>query len=251
MFLISVSSLSHQPVTNNKDKKKRSRHDGTRWSTGYSNRVTDIRVRSPPPSRLALLTLSPRNSSYKTDPLYQRYYTYAYSAFIGLCVLTAVPYLVRGLRNGYYRTGWQVGEYDAPTMRKEELIVSEQDEDPASASASASATAAALPTPAPPRKYSPHSRLWTTIHACIQSATMPSIPIPTIITVPTLAALVRGGTTQLADCCRKGYIGLTLGQMIIVAAYTAGVIVCSVQGAELTYNANRPGECASLVVAFL
>lgn len=97
-------------------------------------------------------------------------------------------------------------------------------------------------TPAPPRRYAVHSRLLITLHACAQSLFSGTLPIPTVDLSPRfLGRLIKEGGTQLADCCRKGYIGLTVGQMIIVAAYTAGVILCSVQGAQLKFTANRPG----------
>ncbi|KAJ9101116.1 hypothetical protein QFC21_003334 [Naganishia friedmannii] len=190
-----------------------------------------------PPSFPTELTLLP-NSSYKTAPKYQRYYTYAWTACTGLCVLAALPYLFRGVKSGYWRTGWHVGEYDATPERKEELMFHSDE------GAVGDETRPAAPTPAPPRRYSRHSRILTVLHACIQSATLPSIPIPTITALPTLAVFVRGGGTQLADCCRKGYVGLTVGQMVIVAAYAVGVVLCSVQGAQLEYNANRPGFLA-------
>lgn len=100
-------------------------------------------------------------------------------------------------------------------------------------------------TPSPPRRYAPHSRLAIFLSACAQTAFSGTLPIPTFTLTPSfLARLVREGGTQLADCCRKGYIGLTTGQIIIVATYAAGVLVCTLQGADLGYNANRPGFLA-------
>lgn len=196
------------------------------------------------PSRANLgLTPPPTPSSYATDPKYQRYYTYAWTASTATCILGSVPYLVRAFRNGYWRKGYMVNE------RVSAVAVVTGSEKTAAQGNERDTTAAAVVeagpiTPAPPRRYALHSRAMIAAHACAQSCFSGTVPLP----VPAfdlgprfLARLMKQGGTQLADCCRKGYVGLTVGQVLIVAAYAVGVIVCSVQGAELKFNANRPG----------
>jgi hypothetical protein len=173
-------------------------------------------------------------SSYATDPKYQRYYTYAWTAFTACCILGSVPYLVRGLGSGYWRKGYMVNERVGGVSISEKTLVQGKEREPSDETPI---------TPAPPRRYAVHSRLLITAHACAQSLFSGTLPVPTFDLSPRfLTRLMKEGGTQLADCCRKGYVGLTVGQMIIVAAYAAGVIVCSVQGAELNFNANRPGR---------
>ncbi|KAJ9100909.1 hypothetical protein QFC20_005325 [Naganishia adeliensis] len=178
--------------------------------------------------------------SYATDPKYQRYYTHAWTAFTATCILGSVPYLVRAFGNGYWRKGYMVNERVGAVAGTEKTIIEGKDREQCCNDADETPI-----TPAPPRRYAVHSRLLITLHACAQSLFSGTLPIPTVDLSPRfLGRLIKEGGTQLADCCRKGYIGLTVGQVIIVAAYTAGVILCSVQGAQLKFNANRPGFLA-------
>lgn len=55
---------------------------------------------------------------------------------------------------------------------------------------------------------------------------------------------VRLWKSQVADCCRRSYFSLGVGQIVLVAAYMAAVIACFTVGAPLTQNSNRPGFIA-------
>jgi hypothetical protein len=107
-----------------------------------------------------------------------------------------------------------------------------------------SSTAAPRPLGSTPRLYNPLTRIRTTIRAIIQSITLLSIPSLTISFRP--LAGIRGlsslGTTTLADCCRKSYLSLTIGQMVLVLSYAALVGVCIRMDAQLSQNSNRAGE---------
>lgn len=159
-----------------------------------------------------------------------------------------MPYLLRSFGNGYWRKGYFIDERIEGGDGFEAVADTEIEERKTtngSEKCCARLNDSAPITPAPPRRYAPHSRLLITLGAISQSLFSGTLPIPTITLTPGfLARLIREGGTQLADCCRKGYIGLTVGQMIIVGAYAAGVLVCTLQGAQLSFNANRPGFLA-------
>lgn len=55
---------------------------------------------------------------------------------------------------------------------------------------------------------------------------------------------------RTADCCRKRYLPLTVGQLVIVLGYTAAVLVCILKDAELSQNSNRAGEHPSVISPF-
>lgn len=78
-----------------------------------------------------------------------------------------------------------------------------------------------------PRKQGFLARLALMCHSMLQSATVASVPIH---------------RAKNADCCRKRYLPLGVGQLVIVLGYAAAVIVCIVKDAELSQNSNRAGE---------
>jgi ferric-chelate reductase len=67
-----------------------------------------------------------------------------------------------------------------------------------------------------------------------QSVTLFTLPMPSI----TL------WKSQVADCCRRSYFSLSLGQIIIVAAYLAAAIACFTVNVPLVENSNRAGFLA-------
>ena len=45
-----------------------------------------------------------------------------------------------------------------------------------------------------------------------------------------------------ADCCRRMYLPLSAGQVILVLGYLGAVIGCLIKDAQLATNSNRAGE---------
>ncbi len=110
-------------------------------------------------------------------------------------------------------------------------------------------TATPPPLGSTPKRYNPFTRVTTTIQAIIQSMTLLSIPSLTISFRPLvkLSGLSSLGATTLAECCRKSYLSLTVGQMFLVLAYAAVVGVCIRMDAQLSQNSNRAGEFDTLL----
>lgn len=80
----------------------------------------------------------------------------------------------------------------------------------------------------------PLARSATAAWAVWQSATLFTLPMPS----------VRVWKSQVADCCRRSYFSLGVGQLLIVAGYLAAAIACFTVGAQLKENPNRPGFIA-------
>jgi len=93
----------------------------------------------------------------------------------------------------------------------------------------------------PTRKDTTLYRLERRLWAIWQSFTLSTLPMPRI-------HLFR---SKLVERCRRGYFSLSIGQTLLVLAYIGAVIACSVIGAQLTLNANRPGMSLNLRLEFI
>ncbi len=168
------------------------------------------------------------SSSYAVDPEWQKYFTFTWTAAVALAVLLSVPYLVNAARSRDLFRGYLIQETLSPLTSTSRI----------------STTTTPRPLGSTPKRYNPFTRVTTTVRAIIQSIILLSIPSLTISFRPLakLSRLSALGTTTLADCCRKSYLSLTIGQMFLVLSYAALVGVCIRMEAQLSQNSNRAGE---------
>lgn len=54
------------------------------------------------------------------------------------------------------------------------------------------------------------------------------------------------GGTGVQDCCRRNYLSMNVGQVVVALIYVAGVWVCVVKDAQLKSNPNRFGESVAV-----
>lgn len=142
------------------------------------------------------------------DQAWQRTFTWVWVGFAGVCVILAFPALVRSMVTLRLFKGYFIAESLDGRRRREVQTVSR---------------------PGGPRKLSRSRRVHARICAVVQSTALATSPLP--------AFLSKG-----ADCCRKSYLPISLGQLIIVLGYIGAVVACLVKDAQLSTNSNRAGQ---------
>lgn len=159
-------------------------------------------------------------SSYEVDPKWQRKFTIIWCSVLAFTTVASIPWVVHAWRNRTLYKGLSIRE--SLKDRAPEQV--ERD--------------------APPpriRRNTLGAKVVRLGQAIWQSVTLWTIPAPSVL------------WKRAGDCCRRSYLSLSVGQIVLVCAYIAAVIACFTVGAELTDNSNRPGflAVAQLPVVFL
>lgn len=159
-------------------------------------------------------------SSYEIDPKWQRKFTIIWCSVLAFSTVVSIPWVIRAYRNGTLYKGLAIRE-------------SLKDRVPKQVKHS---------TPSPPaRRNGFGAKMVHLLQAVWQTITLWTLPAPTFL------------WKRVGDCCRRSYLSLSIGQIILVCAYIAAVIACFCVGAELKDTPNRPGflAVAQLPVIFL
>lgn len=139
------------------------------------------------------------------DPKWQKNFTIIWTSVLAFTTVASLPWVYRAARRRRLYAGLMIREsLDAPTSEKQ----------------CTQRKRTALPI------RGQHLRsVW-------QSFTLPT---------PALSSLPFA---KVADCCRRSYLSLSIGQWVLVLAYMAATIACFTVGTDFAQNANRPGYIA-------
>lgn len=149
------------------------------------------------------------NRTKTVDPMWQRHFTIMWTSILAFTTVASLPWVYRAARRGRLYAGLAIRESLDSTPSEKGKGIQRQ---------------------ASPRSILPGQlQVW----GAWQKLTLPTLPLPT---------LPFGN--QVADCCRRSYFSLSIGQWVLVLAYIIAAVCSFTVGTDFKQNANRPGYIA-------